>query len=446
MLIRFNVENFLSFRDEVEFSMIAGSERRLPDHYIKHKDFNILKGAVIYGPNASGKSNLVKAIHFAQQFILNGFDGVESLNKHFRLDPEVAKKPTRFEFEIKAGKTLYSYGFTLQLEKQVVHEEFLYRIEKNRNYLIFERDTGLQDKIQVKYGLKASNNDFARFEIYAKDLKHDQLLLQQVNTRNLEEVESAVHFIDVFQWFKYSLVIIYPDSRYKGLTFPKTNKKFTEILSKFLKSMDTGITKALFTEVDIEEELGTLRDTDRKKILNDLRKKTIKFLQIKKVSYAIWLDDSGKLRGKKLVLVHTDKQGKQVLFDCNEESDGTNRLMDLIPALDILSTLERVFVVDELDRSLHPHLSEAFIKLFFKQSRDIPNQLIVTTHESSLQNLRLLRRDEIWFIERQADGHSELYSLNEFKVRPDKELRKDYLIGRYGAIPSIELLETSRLN
>lgn len=426
--------------------MIAGSERRLPDHYVTFKDFNILKGAVIYGPNASGKSNLVKAIHFAQQFILNGSDGVESLNKHFRLDPDGAKKPSRFEFEIKAGKTLYSYGFALQLATQVVNEEFLYRIGKTRKYLIFERVLDSLDKIRVKYGLKASKDDLVRFDIYAKDLKPDQLLLQQVNTRNLEEVESAVHFVDVFQWFKYSLVIVYPDSRYKGMTFPKSNEKFTEILTRFLKAMDTGINKALFTEVDIEEELGTLHDTDRKKILSDLRSKTTKFLQIKKVSYAIWLDDSGKLRGKKLVLVHTDKDGKQVLFDCNEESDGTNRLMDLIPALDILSSSETVFIVDELDRSLHPHLSEAFIKLFFEQSRGISNQLIVTTHESSLQNLRLLRRDEIWFIERKADGHSELYSMNEFKVRPDKELRKDYLLGRYGAIPTLEFLESGRLN
>ena len=134
-------------------------------------------------------------------------------------------------------------------------------------------------------------------------------------------------------------------------------------------------------------------------------------------------------------------QKDSVLFEIYEESDGTQRLFDLIPALIELSNNDRVFVIDEVDRSLHPNLTKSLIEYFLLNSKGLKNQLILTSHESSLLDLKLLRKDEIWFTEKRPSGSTSLYSLEEYKPRFDKEIRKGYLQGRFGAIPLISNLK-----
>jgi AAA15 family ATPase/GTPase len=152
--------------------------------------------------------------------------------------------------------------------------------------------------------------------------------------------------------------------------------------------------------------------------------------------YTIYRDEHGDLIALKLISKHKIKNSnKEVSFEINEESDGTQRIIDLIPVL--ISSLEedRVFVIDELDRSLHPLLIQEFISIFVKKSTEQKSQIIVTTHDASLLNQKLLRKDEIWFTEKNEFGNSNLFSLEEFNIRYDKNIRKDYLRGRFGAIP-----------
>ena len=144
-----------------------------------------------------------------------------------------------------------------------------------------------------------------------------------------------------------------------------------------------------------------------------------------------------------LQTVHkVNSENREVSVEVDEESDGTQRLFDLIPVLMELLGGERVFVIDELDRSLHPHLSHSIIELFLNNSAQQKSQLIVTTHKSSLLDLALLRRDEIWFVEKNPDGQSGVYSLEEFAPRYDNDIQKGYLLGRFGAIPFIKNVDS----
>ena len=135
-----------------------------------------------------------------------------------------------------------------------------------------------------------------------------------------------------------------------------------------------------------------------------------------------------------------DHGNKLDLFELSDESDGTKRLVDLLPLYDIGKN-ERVIIVDELDRSLHSKLTQKYIELFFKITADKPSQLICTTHDVNLINLELLRQDEIWFVERGKDHASRIYSLSDYLHRSDKNVMNDYLLGRYGAIPHIDDIE-----
>ena len=172
-------------------------------------------------------------------------------------------------------------------------------------------------------------------------------------------------------------------------------------------------------------------------IINDLKpgKRTIIGSENNRRNYAIERKESGEIEVFKLAARHVSEKGKDVYFELDEESDGTNRLIDLIPALIDLTTSETVYVIDELDRSMHPILTRKIIEFFLSNSKNIASQLIVTTHESNLLDLDLLQRDEIWFVEKNKKNSSELYSLLEFKPRKETNITKGYLQGRYGAIP-----------
>ncbi len=152
--------------------------------------------------------------------------------------------------------------------------------------------------------------------------------------------------------------------------------------------------------------------------------------------YLVSLNAKTELEVFKLMTSHKIKKSeKEILMEVNDESDGTQRLLDLIPALHLLLNQDRICIIDELDRSMHPKLSAKILEVFLNNHTSRESQLIVTTHESTLLNLNLLRRDEIWFVEKNRDGASSVYSLEEFIPRYDKNIRKGYLMGRFGGVP-----------
>lgn len=444
MLITFKISNFLSFDESIVFSMRAGKVESLPFHSIKgtkRTDIDILKSSIIYGANASGKSNFIKSIDFARKLILRGISNINTDNKHFKLDTENIAKPTQIEFEFKVGNKMYAYGIVLSLHENKIKEEWLFELLKTTDKPIFERKVLDNGKSDISLKIKLEKDGLNRFEVYKKDIKDNQLFLTEVNNKDLSEIKNINAFIDSYEWFKNSITIIYPNMGINGLDFIGNDEEMKKSFTFFLQHFKTQIMAVETIEQDIEDKVPTkLQD----EILNDLKSENAKAVSIRlgQNSYTFSKNDKGEVKIFKLQTKHKLRNNEDMIdFEVSEESDGTRRLMDLIPALVGLTKSNGTYIIDEIDRSLHPELTQKILEFFLISTKNIESQLIVTTHESSLLNLELLRRDEIWFVEKDLYGASKMYSLEEFKPRHDKEVRKAYLQGRFGAIPFISNVE-----
>jgi len=453
VLIRYSVENFLCFNSRSEFSMIPGRGSLLGHHKIKGKgvnDIDVLKTAIIYGANASGKSCLIDSMKFVQDFVLQGTNVESTIPlRKFKLNPESKLKPSRFEFEIKINNENYAYGFSLDYNS--VLEEWLYKINKKNEKSIFERYTNKDGQIDVKFkNINFKNEKEEQFlNFIGLGTRPNQLFLTECRQRNVfANVKNIDSIFDTIKWFNNVLTIIFPHSKFQGLEFAfEKSSKLAKIIKEFMKIFDTGIDDIELKPVDFNK-IDDIPQKLKEDLLGKIKtkSKTLITNSINKITYALLKDNNGKVTAYKLNSKHKIMDTNEYeYFELNEESDGTQRLLDLIPALIDLFRDDKVFVIDELDRSLHPKLSNNFIDIFLENTRDIHSQLIVTTHESSLLDLKRIRKDEIWFVEKNKFGETSLYSLEEFKPRFDKEIRKNYLLGRFGAVPNINSFEKASI-
>ncbi|MGD8457875.1 MAG: ATP/GTP-binding protein [Anaerolineales bacterium] len=436
MLIRFSVENFLSFNNQVEFSMVPGLVRKHKNHIIyseKPSGINILKGAVIYGANASGKSNLIKAVAFARNLIVYGVEPNYAIPiKCFKLEESCYDHPSKFQFEFKTNENYYIYGF--EISEKFVYSEWLYKTSKNTQKLLFERRTTEDGETNIEFGNLNydDRDDRLLVRITGRQTRNNQLFLTESIDRNIS------HFEDVHRWFREVLVTIEPESIYSG--YGVSSFKSDDLgkdLVNYISLFDTGIKDINLKDID-EIRKKSIPNEILNSISNELKKNDTdeyeSFLISSKERFFITYEDNN-LRIKSFAFEHNMREGSNGIFlDINEESDGTKRLLDLVPVLIATKTSNSVFLIDELDRSLHPSICYKFFELFF-QNIGSESQLIATTHESSLLDLDLFRRDEIWFVEKNKFGESTIYSLEEFAPRYDKDIRRGYLNGRFGAIP-----------
>jgi len=435
MLKRFSVENFLSYRDENILDLTAGRTESHENHTVNYSNqkVKILKSAIIYGANASGKSNLIKAMDYAKDIILSGLKNTDTQKKYFRLDRISSKKATQFEFELEINSKFYSYGFSTILVYKKIEEEWLYEIGKSSSKMIFERKL---NSIELGTSLKKKSIK-GRFEIYADDMKNqsDQLFLSEIASKDLDNNEVAV-LNSIYKWFDEKLIILYPHTKLGLLSSIESDNSLSKVFKKHLKIFDTGIIDISSMEEDFEKTFKDFPKEIKIEIEKDLAEEKNKNKKIilrgsNGLFVTIYKDENNELKIRKLKLVHTKENGDE--FDLEDESDGTKRLFDLIPIITKFND-DYTIVIDELDRSLHPMLTKAFFELFYKEN-NAKSQLVVASHESILLDLELVRRDEIWFVEKNKNGASKLFSLNQFKERYDKKIEKAYLFGRYGAIP-----------
>ncbi|HLF87981.1 MAG TPA: ATP/GTP-binding protein [Anaerolineales bacterium] len=431
MLIRFRVSNFLSFKDEVEFSMIPGRSRQHPHHIISggsgRNDTDLLRAGVVYGANASGKSNLIHVLGFTKALIMQGVKARKSISvTPFKLDKNSLQQPSRFEFEIRCGEKDYLYGFELDSEK--IYSEWLHHIKKTTTAPIFERKVDDNKKTSIVFNnLKFETKKDEEFlEFVARGTRTNQLFLSESIDREV------TYFEDVYNWFD-KLVLIYPETRHQMDL--NVNNERTKAMVKYLERVGTGVCGFGLQSIHIEAELPQeLIDDVTKELKPD--DKTVLMNHSDGQRYLISRTPQGELITEKFMLKHKMMDCNDgVLFDTDEESDGTIRLMDILPIVTTPDSAPMVYVIDELDRSLHPNLCYQLIEDFLAIQNN--SQLIVTTHEANLLNLELLRRDEIWFVEKNKQGATITYSLEEFTPRYDKDVQKGYLLGRFGAIPII---------
>lgn len=431
MLIRFVVTNFLSFKEETEFNMLTGNFKIHGEHVYENKHVEVLKAASIYGANGAGKSNLIKAVYFLKNAISKGKVSTSGL-KHKTSENNLSK-PTDFEIEFISNGAIYNYG--LSIDETKVINEWLVKIEKpGKEETIFDREVvdGTQTlKLHKRY--LHTTEDQIRKDLYEKEFLVTDELFISIDSKLKENKIKEI--TEVYNWINNNLVIVFPHSKPAYLVAQfLMQKQFKDFSNHLLCGFDTGIKELRTDNLTLEQYFGE-DDKSKSKAIADRLNAGEQIIPIPSATDVVaMLDENRKPVIKKLCTVHRGDKGQEVKFDLSEESDGTKRLIDFIPALYSILFLEAVVIIDEIDRSIHPYLLKSLIRKVMDE-KNTNGQLIFTTHESNLLDLEIFRQDEIWFAEKDHAGSTKLYSMSEYKPRYDFDIRKGYLNGRFGAIP-----------
>lgn len=444
MLIGFSVSNFKSFLDQQSISFLASRISRHKDHVSETANRKVLKSGLIFGANAGGKSNLIEAVSFSRSIILHGLNRTDTNKKYFRIKQDANKIPGVFEYRLIANDTEYSYGFAFSYTSKEFLSEWLVKISTDTETVLYERNVDDLGNNTVSSDIIDNNSDdnVLRYSVYLEDfgngisdaLKKKSILSDIAQRSN---IQSGVFkdIKEVYKWFQ-DLIVIFPESKYAYLDSILSDNDIKNFFSSLLSFFDTGIESidSQLMEFDLDKLFNDMPKEQAEQFNIDIANKTADSpvtLTINDQKYVLRQNENGEIVYSKMLLNHGNIND---LFEYSDESDGTQRLFDLIPIY-FAQKQNRVILIDEIDRSLHTNLTRKFIEVFFSAAKDQSSQLIATTHDSNLLDLELLRQDEIWFVERKNDHSSSIYSLNKFKERFDKKIEKEYLLGRYGAIP-----------
>lgn len=417
MLIEFNVTNYRSIRNKQTFSMVASK------YYTELGETNcfdidvsglpkLLRSAVVYGPNAAGKSNLFRALHLMQKFVLKSHSQQEGqvINAvPFELDKLSKEQPGEFEIFFVQDNIRYQYGFAAN--RMRVTKEWLLAFPEGKAQRWYEREYDANsDNEKWYFGSKFTG----RRQLWQEATRKNALFLSTAIQLNNEQLKP------VFNWFQNNLTTVLPSDQINlnlSLNQCESEEGCRRIM-EFLNSADIGIAGIEIKKIPFKPEMLSpdipqkIRDT---------------FLL--------------EMKGKDLPdihFVHKTNTGESVPFRFSDESDGTQRLFAFAgPWLDVLAK-GRVIFVDELSSSLHPLIVRFLIGLIQNPEINKHNaQLIFTTHDTSVLDSDILRRDQVWFVEKDGEQASKLYPLSDFTPRKGEALEKGYLKGRYGALPFI---------
>lgn len=414
MLVEFRVKNFRSLRDEQVLSLVASKDKTLQDTHTASTGLkaapHILKSAVVYGANAGGKSNLIKAIQYMRGVVLESATVIQPGQtfsvQPFRLDDQSAKAASEFEVSVILDGVRYQYGFAMTQQRIISEYLLVYKAFKPQRWFerTFDANSG-KDVYEFGSGLKGPKN------LWESATRPNSLFLSMAVQLNSDALRP------LFDWFLNGLVIfneqaqLSPQSSIQMLQQTDGRKQ----LSEFLAAADISITDI---EVVTRKVPGQAVHFDLAAGKTEVRTEDVEESQ--------------------LLFSHATESG-QAVFDLMDESNGTRNLLFLVgPVLSVLKN-GVTLIIDELDTSLHTLLVRELVCLFHKPDLNVSGaQLIFTTHDTSLLDApNLFRRDQIWFVEKDQDQASSLVALSEFSPRKNEALERGYLIGRYGGVPFI---------
>ena len=435
MLVSFSVSNFRSFAAEQVFSLVAS--KRLgsthPGHMypIPGSDEKVLRTGVIYGANGAGKSNLLKALGYARQVALVAREKTRGTGRTPFRFATMREQPSTFDLQFMTHGKLYRFGFSVDDERIV--EEWL---TEEQSGLIYERSTDSGSKVEIDApGLKNASAKLAALVTVGGP--HNQSFLATVRA-TLEPQDFGATLTEVIEWLYSGLTLIGP--RWTSSTLEErlaSDPPFCQFAGDFLRASSTGVDHLRVDKTELSQDeldaLGLFPPTISNLLSPDRQSATVFWpegdLTIERSA------DRDRVYRVAIRAVHKHETHDGADLDLSEESDGTQRLLAFLPALYRMKVDSAVFFIDEIDRSMHPMLVHKFIQYFLSTRTAAPCQVIVTTHETHLLDLELLRRDEIWFAEKDGTGASHLYSLTDFQVRKDLRVENGYLQGRFGAVP-----------
>lgn len=445
MLIQVNVQNFKSFNELNSLNLIASNKLRKQKERLYESDtISFLKSTVIYGSNASGKSNFVEVLRFMKECVMNQEIPIESYNWYCRNHEDNKEKISSFSVQLLLNEDCYEYGFDAILNTQTIKDEWI--VDLNKKKILYQRN----NDGKPLNGLNLGREDRMRMEIYLDDFLHNDksLFLTEMNRNKSFDKDSELSvYHRIYNWFVKDLNVVLPDMPLTKFSYYYDESTLSNI-KKIVRSFDTGIEDIEIKNMSEEQLQNKIGISLYKDVINELKKNVQKqgqelnlSMRSKKEFFNITMNDNYDLEIKTLCFKH----GQSMLdFEFCEESDGTKRVFDFLDIL-LNKNQNSVYVIDEMERSLHPNLFNRLIELLNEYQKQSNIQVIFTTHESSIMKQDLFRRDQIWFIERNKDNDSRIYSLDTFNERFDKKISKAYLEGRYGAIPQFKSLHINEL-
>lgn len=449
MLIKFSCQNFRSVGMEpLELSMVAAPRIQMhPGHtFSPSSDVKLLRNAAVYGANAAGKSNVVLSLDFMKASVVSGSLPQNTTREYCRVGDGFSKEPTTFEVQFEVAGHAYDYGFSCLLSKYQVVSEWLYELDGSGR-TVFNRSGASGITFGKELFATLSEDDQMRMRIYKEDFTDQSsaapglLFLSAVGRDKRFDDASALNaFSRTFAWFARNLHAMGANQPSPTSEFYIGGKSLNEV-AEVLASFDTGIAGLSKREVSIEElerQFSFPLAMSIRQLLSQPLLGGDLVITVRDGGAFVGVERHGA-EDPTVTILEIRHQGSSSLFSFGEESDGTRRLFDFMDLL-FTSQKDSVFIVDEIDRSLHPMLTQQLIELFNELHKDDACQLLFTTHENAVMSYDYLRRDEIWFVDRDADGCSHLYSLDDFDtVRTDSRLSKQYLEGRYGGIPALSI-------
>lgn len=431
MLIRFYIKNVLSFSEETEFNLIPYNRiQQHKEHLYDVNGFKLLKAASIYGANGAGKSNIIKGISFLQDLVLDALVGKISSHTFKFLDE--LNQVLGIEF-IKDG---IPFIYEVEIQNDVIISEELFKsgLGKHDDELVYRRSTDQNNVTSIQF------NDSIEKEEKIQVLKN--VLLEEFvkPTKTVLKIfanrdnPSLVDLKIAFSWFQSSLVIIAPETRPFALADAlDTNENLKLYSNRLLQSFNLGIENLGVTIKRLEDLILNAKTLEDVKKEVDNIDYNILPLTNKAGDEIVVVKKNDTYFVKEISLKHKNINNTAT-FQLSEESDGTKRLLQFIPAFMQMTHDRCTFIIDEIERSIHPLLIKELIRKFTDDENSL-GQLIFSTHESNLLDLEIFRQDEIWFAEKDITGSTDLYSLSDFKEHNTLDIRKGYLTGRYGSIP-----------
>lgn len=430
MIVSAVFRNVLSFDNEVKIDFLASKSPVRPEQVSRggRDSFPVLKTSLIFGSNGAGKSNICRCIHFMQCIATGRFHS--SYIRPHKLGKEI-HDDSYIQMTIKVDNSFYEYSVSFNASS--ILQESLFKVNLRSRKMVFERKRTSRDSV-YSFGTvsgKASNAQFLEF--VSKGCPDDESFVNEYVKRN------AIGLADitkVHNWFDNKLNVIFTNSKFRSMpVFLNKDKKFAENINNLLCMFNAGAEGIAMIPVDFDKLDITPEKKNR--VQNDLKKNPDMMITMVDYDALYFFEmDNNIISCSKEVTLHKNALGKDVPFDLFEESDGTKRLLDFLPMLIDLKENSSVYVIDELDRSMHTLLTRALLNYYFRLlTPEKDAQLICTTHETYLLDDDMLRPDQFWFI-RKNKGASSLYTMGNQRLR--RIVSNAYLHGGLELKPKME--------
>lgn len=435
MLLRVVIDNLFSFGAQTEFNMFTNKSQRHLHHKKYIGDIAYLKMAAIYGANGAGKSNLIKSLDILVECIKRGKLMAFADELKFKLNIQNISKPSSIGVEFVTNEKVYFY--TISFDSSGVLYEYLSESGKHSEKRIFERYYE-EEKENITF-YEGDEKDPKR-QLFVEMLsekfvgRNDLLLsmLQEKYSDDFPEANSA------FQWFSDTMMIIKADERIQPIAYVfDKDREMLDYANLLIGKLSTGVDSLSIASSELQK-------TDENSfIFDNLNEKPDSISETRNLitgDVVNYVKEGEKVIAKRIKTSHKNSSGQDVAFGFGLESDGTQRLVDYLPIIYDIVYNNHVFIIDEIERSIHPIIIKELISLL-SAAEDMKGQIIFSTHESCLLDQNILRTDEIWFAQKNHEGSTQLYSLSDYNVHGTANIENGYLNGRYGGIPFLSNLK-----